>query len=232
MIDLNRRSTPTDGGTCPFQVVVDGGACPWKLDCENCDKFVMTGADLLYWQRKRDQCHSLAGSASSKRHWPSTCAAPRTTPSGSGAPASASLTSPLSAPDRTPHDHRTRTLAANQARQQRIQTKLMAIEEALRVMHRERAPITYPAVARRADVSRSFLYQNPDAKTLMETALATTGNQRSQDRARGDATIEASWRERALNAEGWERLSACFGRRLHVQLAAAGRRHAMAATRR
>ncbi|MEU4226287.1 site-specific integrase [Nonomuraea sp. NPDC026600] len=60
VIDLNRRSTPTDGGICTFQVVVDGGVCPWKLDCENCDKFVMTGADLLYWRRKRDQWHSLA----------------------------------------------------------------------------------------------------------------------------------------------------------------------------
>ncbi|MEU4226288.1 DUF6262 family protein [Nonomuraea sp. NPDC026600] len=95
----------------------------------------------------------------------------------------------------------TRTRAANQARQQHIQTKLMAIKEALRIMQRERTPITYPAVARRADVSRSFLYQNPDARTLMETALATAGDQRGQDRASRDAQIEASWRERALNAE-------------------------------
>ncbi len=32
-LDLSRHSTPTDGGICTFQVVVDGGACPWKLDC-------------------------------------------------------------------------------------------------------------------------------------------------------------------------------------------------------
>ncbi|MGC4808902.1 tyrosine-type recombinase/integrase [Micromonospora sp. DT228] len=60
VLDLNRRSTPTEGGICTFQVVVDGGACPWKLDCHNCDKFVMTGADLLYWRRKRDQWRSIA----------------------------------------------------------------------------------------------------------------------------------------------------------------------------
>jgi len=60
MIDLGRRSTPTDGGVCTYQVVVDGGACPWKLNCESCDKFVMTGADLLYWRRKREQWSSLA----------------------------------------------------------------------------------------------------------------------------------------------------------------------------
>lgn len=59
-IDLGRRSTPTEGGLCTHQVVVDGGACPWNLNCTSCDKFVMTGADLLYWRRKREQWHSLA----------------------------------------------------------------------------------------------------------------------------------------------------------------------------
>ncbi|WP_236669846.1 tyrosine-type recombinase/integrase [Streptomyces antimycoticus] len=55
-IDLSRRSTPAEGGFCTFQPVVDGGACPWNLDCHNCDKFVLSGADLLYWRRKREQC--------------------------------------------------------------------------------------------------------------------------------------------------------------------------------
>ncbi|WP_030021172.1 tyrosine-type recombinase/integrase [Streptomyces monomycini] len=59
-IDLSRRSTPTEGGFCTFQPVVEGGACPFNLDCENCDKFVMSGADLLYWRRKREQWHSIA----------------------------------------------------------------------------------------------------------------------------------------------------------------------------
>lgn len=59
-IDLSRRSTPADGGFCTFQPVVDGGACPWNLDCHNCDKFVMSGADLLYWRRKREQWYSIA----------------------------------------------------------------------------------------------------------------------------------------------------------------------------
>lgn len=59
-LDLSRRSTPADGGFCTFQPVVDGGACPWKLDCENCDKFVLSGADLLYWRRKQEQWRSLA----------------------------------------------------------------------------------------------------------------------------------------------------------------------------
>ena len=59
-IDLSRRSTPAEGGFCTFQPVVDGGACPWNLDCHNCDKFVLSGADLLYWRRKREQWYSLA----------------------------------------------------------------------------------------------------------------------------------------------------------------------------
>ncbi|WP_083933730.1 tyrosine-type recombinase/integrase [Sciscionella marina] len=59
-LDVSRRSTPADGGFCTFQPVVQGGACPWKLDCENCDKFVLSGADLLYWRRKQEQWRSLA----------------------------------------------------------------------------------------------------------------------------------------------------------------------------
>lgn len=59
-VDVSRRSTPTQGGFCTFQSVVDGAACPWKLDCENCDKFVLSGADLLYWRRKQEQWRSIA----------------------------------------------------------------------------------------------------------------------------------------------------------------------------
>jgi len=59
-LDLSRRSTPAEGGFCTFQPVVDGGSCPWKLNCENCDKFVLSGADLLYWRRKREQWNSIA----------------------------------------------------------------------------------------------------------------------------------------------------------------------------
>jgi hypothetical protein len=59
-IDLSRRSTPADGGLCTFQAVVQGGACPWNLDCHNCDKFVLSGADLNYWHRKREQWAAVA----------------------------------------------------------------------------------------------------------------------------------------------------------------------------
>jgi integrase len=59
-LDLSRRATPAEGGFCTFQPVVAGNACPWNLDCHNCDKFVVSGADLLYWRRKREQWASIA----------------------------------------------------------------------------------------------------------------------------------------------------------------------------
>jgi len=59
-LDLARRSTPAEGGFCTFQPVVRGDACPWNMDCHNCDKFVMSGADLLYWRRKAEQWRTLA----------------------------------------------------------------------------------------------------------------------------------------------------------------------------
>ncbi|MFD9665884.1 tyrosine-type recombinase/integrase [Rhodococcus sp. NPDC059968] len=62
-IDLSRSSTPAEGGFCTFQPVVDGGTCPWNLNCHSCDKFVLSGADLLYWRRKREQWRQLAEGA-------------------------------------------------------------------------------------------------------------------------------------------------------------------------
>ncbi|TGB13788.1 site-specific integrase [Streptomyces sp. MZ04] len=62
-LDLTRKSTPAEGGFCTFQPVVDGGSCPWNLNCHSCDKFVMSGADLVYWHRKREQWNMLAEQA-------------------------------------------------------------------------------------------------------------------------------------------------------------------------
>nr|WSX47549.1 site-specific integrase [Streptomyces sp. NBC_00974]WSX54307.1 site-specific integrase [Streptomyces sp. NBC_00974] len=59
-VDLSRSSTPAEGGLCTFQPVVNGDACPWNLDCHNCKEFVLSGADLLYWRRKREQWMSIA----------------------------------------------------------------------------------------------------------------------------------------------------------------------------
>jgi hypothetical protein len=50
---------PPWAASAPFQPVVDGGGRLWSLECHNCDKFVLSGADLLYWQRKREQWRQL-----------------------------------------------------------------------------------------------------------------------------------------------------------------------------
>ncbi|WP_199198852.1 DUF6262 family protein [Amycolatopsis sp. CA-128772] len=69
-----------------------------------------------------------------------------------------------------------RISAANQARRRSIEVKLDRVRETLQAMRRVRIPITYRTVARRAAVSRTFLYQNADAKTLMATAITAAGN--------------------------------------------------------
>lgn len=94
-----------------------------------------------------------------------------------------------------------RTLAANQARRLATCRKLDQIEGALRVMRGAHTPITYPAVARRAGVSRTFLYQNPDARKLMATAITAASDKKQRARAEHDEQAEASWQQRALNAE-------------------------------
>ncbi|MGQ4619864.1 DUF6262 family protein [Nocardia sp. R7R-8] len=98
----------------------------------------------------------------------------------------------------TPAD---RTAAATNARRARTQAMINRVRSALDQMHRERAPITIAAVARCAHVSRTFLYQNPIAHSLVTTASTAASDQQLRDQAAHRAHLEASWRERALNAE-------------------------------
>jgi hypothetical protein len=93
------------------------------------------------------------------------------------------------------------TAAANQARRKRTEDKLRTVAEAIQQMHRRRLPVTCPAIAARAGVSRTFLYDNPSARDLISTAITRAGGQRQQDIADRDAQAEASWQQRALNAE-------------------------------
>lgn len=65
------------------------------------------------------------------------------------------------------------THAASQARRLATQDKLQRIRQALQRLRREQAQVTYPAVAQRAGVSRTFLYQNADAQALMADAITT-----------------------------------------------------------
>jgi chromosome segregation ATPase len=93
------------------------------------------------------------------------------------------------------------TAAAIAARRARTATMLDRVRDTIQRMRRENTPITYQAVARRAGVSRTFLYQNPDARALLAKAMAREVGQRLRDQADQADQQEASWRERALNAE-------------------------------
>jgi chromosome segregation ATPase len=61
--------------------------------------------------------------------------------------------------------------------------------------------VTYPATASRAGVSRTFLYDNPAARSLVTAAIIRADSQRGHDAADRDAQTEASLQQRALNAE-------------------------------
>ena len=94
-----------------------------------------------------------------------------------------------------------RTAAAIEARRRGTQQKLQQVRDAITDLRRRKTAVTYPAVARRAAVSRTFLYENAEARALIGEAIGTAASQQAQARAGADARNEASWRERALNAE-------------------------------
>jgi len=94
-----------------------------------------------------------------------------------------------------------RTAAANAARRAATDARVQRVRDAISQLRRTRTPITYPAVGLRAAVSRTFLYENPDARALVTEAAAASGQQRARAAASADAQQEATWRERALNAE-------------------------------
>jgi hypothetical protein len=94
-----------------------------------------------------------------------------------------------------------RTAAAVAARRQAAAIMLDRVRDVLGQMRRERSRVTFAAVARRADVSRTFLYQNGEARRLVEDAVESAAGQTIKDRAEKASHAEATWRERALNAE-------------------------------
>ncbi|MFF7603514.1 DUF6262 family protein [Streptomyces mirabilis] len=94
-----------------------------------------------------------------------------------------------------------RTAAALAARRRKTETALERIYEAITRLRREKAQVSVAAIARRADVSRTFLYDNPEARTAVATAMAEARDSRSRMLVAQDDEREATWRERALNAE-------------------------------
>jgi chromosome segregation ATPase len=96
---------------------------------------------------------------------------------------------------------RSRTAAATDVRRRAAQDALGRITDAIKQVRREKAQPSAAAVARRAGVSRSFIYDNPEARAAVAAALAEAGEHRVQLLAEADDQREATWRERALNAE-------------------------------
>jgi Family of unknown function (DUF6262) len=95
-----------------------------------------------------------------------------------------------------------RTAAALAARRRDTQVALGHVHDAITRLRRDKTPVSVAAIARRAGVSRTFLYTNPDAKTAVAEAIRLSGAGRSRVVTDGDdGRQEASWRERALNAE-------------------------------
>ncbi|MBP5935462.1 DUF6262 family protein [Streptomyces acidiscabies] len=94
-----------------------------------------------------------------------------------------------------------RTAAALAARRRKTEAALERIHDAIARIRREKAQVSVAAVARRADVSRTFLYDNPDARAAIASAMAEAGERRSGMLVEQDTERQATWRERALNAE-------------------------------
>ena len=94
-----------------------------------------------------------------------------------------------------------RTAAALAARHRDTQAALGRVRDTIARLRREKTPVSVAAVARRAGVSRTFLYTNPEAKTAVSKAIRETADQRRTVLAEVDEAREATWRERALNAE-------------------------------
>jgi chromosome segregation ATPase len=94
-----------------------------------------------------------------------------------------------------------RTAAAQAARRSSTQAALDRVQDAISRLRREKLPVTVAAVSRRAGVSRTFLYENPEARGAVAAAIADTGQRRGQGLADVEDLQEATWRERAFNAE-------------------------------
>ena len=61
---------PVEHGLCRYGPVVGGAHCPFGKNCSAgpngpCEHFVLTGADLAYWERKRDAAYHFAEGAPS-----------------------------------------------------------------------------------------------------------------------------------------------------------------------
>ncbi|MBX7131468.1 MAG: hypothetical protein K1X67_02205 [Fimbriimonadaceae bacterium] len=93
------------------------------------------------------------------------------------------------------------TASAIEARRKTTAALIQRVEKTLREMAKDKSDLTIASIARRADVSRTFLYQNAEARSLVARYVAEAQEtQLAARRIQSDAE-QSSWRERALNAE-------------------------------
>ncbi|OEJ35321.1 DUF6262 family protein [Streptomyces subrutilus] len=93
------------------------------------------------------------------------------------------------------------TEAAIAARRQQTKDKLGRVEKAIAQLRRERGRLAVRAIAERAEVSATFLYENAEARALVQQAVVDSKSRHDRRTGEKHDRIEASWRERALNAE-------------------------------
>ncbi|WP_405435380.1 DUF6262 family protein [Streptomyces avidinii] len=93
------------------------------------------------------------------------------------------------------------TAAAIAARRQQAKDKITRVEKAIGQLRRERGRLAVRAIAERAEVSATFLYENADARALVHQAVTDSKSRHDRRTSEKHEQIEASWRERALNAE-------------------------------
>ncbi|MER8233864.1 DUF6262 family protein [Streptomyces sp. NPDC094049] len=93
------------------------------------------------------------------------------------------------------------TAAAIAARRTQTQQKLDQVAMAIGQLRRERGMPTIRGIAQRAGVSATFLYENTEARMLVANAVADSRSRHDRQAQQQHDQIEATWRERALNAE-------------------------------
>ncbi|MER6218636.1 DUF6262 family protein [Streptomyces sp. NPDC001674] len=93
------------------------------------------------------------------------------------------------------------TAAAIAARRRQTEQKLGQVKTAIGQLRRERSRLTVRAIAQRADVSATFLYENTDARALVQQAVTDSRSRHDRQTQQQHDHIEATWRERAFNAE-------------------------------
>lgn len=93
------------------------------------------------------------------------------------------------------------TEAALAARRRATEEAIGRVRDAITRLRREKTAVSVAAISRRAGVSRAFLYDNPEARAAVAEAIAAAGEQRARILEARDDEREATWRERALNAE-------------------------------